>query len=498
MAAVHNFTAGQGGLWVQVNGPNTEPVYMGCHLVGDIDIPKGDTTPIYCKDPSGPNRYQIVGSLRGAAGAPSTTITASVTDVLDQLERANCPFTIYINMSKRGRSDVFANFDRMFMMTGVTVTNEGLSGLVAREPEDDTRSDQTFDVSGEEFLRLKEYSINRQSQSETSNFNDITFCNDQACRTTEDAAQESCELGFAVTDAATGSPSATANVMVTQNGGTWTASASDPFAAAEDISAVECFEFGRDTVRVIVARGTTDGSNPAEVAYSDDYGTTWVTADIGDPTPGDGYFIPTRHSLFALNRYNIWAGLDNGYIFESSDGGATWTAVESAVIHSGAWNAIRFTDDAVGWAGGAANVIAKTVDGGTSWSQVTGPSAEAANAVTVIEVLDRNRVWVGYDSGKLYYTIDGGTNWTERSFSGSGVGQIRDIKFFNENLGFLVSNNASPVGTVLWTVDGGFSWSALTTPTNAGINALYLCDKWNFFVAGEAQGGLGYIAKGSI
>lgn len=494
----HHFVAGEGGLWVQKDGPNTAPVFMGCHLVGDVDEPKGDVELIYCKDPSGPSRFRSVGSLQGAAGAPTTTITAAITDSLDELERVKCPFTLFINMSKRGRSDVFTNFDRMYILSESRITSAGLTGLVAREPEDQTRSDQTFDVSAEDLLRLKEFSINRQSQSEPSDFTDITFCNEQACRTAEYAAEEACELGFAVGQVEGGSPAATANVLVTTNGGTWAASGSDPFAAGEAISGVECFEFGRDTTRVIVSRGTTDLANPIEIAYSDDDGTTWVAVDIGSVTPGNGSYIPTRFSLFALDRNNIWAGTDDGYIFESNDGGATWAAIESAVIHSGAWNAIRFIDDSVGWAGGDANILAKTVDGGTSWSAVTGPTAENANNVTVIEVLDRNRVWVGYSSGRMYYTINGGTDWTERSFTGSGVGQVRDIRFWNDNLAFIIVNNASPLGTVLWTVDGGYSWSAITTPTNAGVNALYLCDEWNFFVCGQQQGGTGYIAKGSI
>lgn len=493
----HYFVSGEGALWIQRQGPNTQPLYLGCHQLGDVDEPEGDIELIYCKDRSGPSRFKVVASVQGAAGAITSTVTTSLTDEIDELERAKCAFTLFANMVQSGRPDVFSNFDRTFVFNDVRITSRGLTGLTARTPDDNVRSDMTFDISAEELLRLKLPTISRQSISETSNINDMSFCNDERCRTELNVAQEVCEVGFAVTDAPTGSPSASANVLYTSDGGTWAVTSSDPFAAAEDISGVECFDLGRDSIRAIVARGETDAGNPAEIAYTDDNGTTWTAVNVGSV---NGQYAPTRFSLYAADRNDIWLGTQDGYIYHSDDAGLSWTVQNAAVIHSGAWNAIRFApDDAdVGWAVGAANVIARTLDGGTSWGAITGPSAQAGVAANVVEVLDRNRVWVGYADGDLYYTLDGGTTWAARSFTGSGVGEVRDIRFLNESLGYLLTNNASPVGTVHWTIDGGYSWDALTTPTNVGLNVIRICDEWTAFFGGEAQGGTGYIAKATV
>jgi hypothetical protein len=62
----------------------------------------------------------------------------------------------------------------------------------------------------------------------------------------------------------------------------------------------------------------------------------------------------------------------------------------------------------------------------------------------------------------------------------------------------MIVNNASPVGRALWTINGGYTWSQLDLKTNSGYNSLFVCDEWNFFVAGEANGGLGYIAKVTV
>jgi len=489
----HPFVGGEGALFVQINGPNTQPAYLGCHQLGDVTEPSGDVTLLYCPDRTGPNKYVVIGSIKGAAGAPTTSITTNVTDEIDDLERVtNCALTLYVNMSKSGRKDVFTNADRTFVFANAIITSRGLSGLTSRNPDDNAQAEMTFDMTGEYLIRAFEPTISRQSITETSTINDVTFCNEATCRTSENVAQGVCEDGFAVTDAPTGSPSTTANVIYTTNGSTWTATAADPFAVTEDVIAVECFETGRDSIRVIVARGTTDAGSAAEVAYSDDSGATWTAVDVGAVT---GQYFPTRFSLFVYDRNNIWAGTDDGYIYISEDAGLTWTAQESGVINAGAWNAIKFADDSVGFAVGASNAMAKTTDGGTSWSAVTGPTAEAGNAAISLDVLDRNRVWVGYDSGTLYYTNDGGVNWSARSFTGSGVGEVRDVKFMNEYIGVLVTDNASPVGAIHRTIDGGYTWQALTTPTNVGLNAASICDAWNFYVVGEAQGGSGVILK---
>lgn len=485
----HTFLAGEMAVWIQRNGPNTEPVFGGCHAIGDVDHPEGDVELVYCPDESGPNKFKVVASIQGTPGAITFTITTDLTDEIDEMERVKCPFTVFVHASKRGRKDVFDNFDRTTIYTNVRVTNRGKSGLVARTPEDQGRVEQSYDVSAEEELDLKEPTITRQSISETNAINDISFCNDFACRTEDEIAQDACQEGFAVADAVA---YGTANVLYTSNGGTWAATA-DPFGADEHPIGVECFAFGRDTVRAIVSNGSTSGA-PAEVAFTDDNGVTWTPANV---SAGNTTFS-SRHALFALNQYHIWAALANGYIYHSADAGVTWDLQEAGVLTTAPWNAVRFVSSEVGWVVGNANEIARTIDGGTTWSAVVGPAGKAAVHIVALAVLDRNRAWIGFSDGTLYYTHDAGANWSQRSFPGSGVGEIRDIEFFNDSLGFMIVNNASPVGTVLWTINGGFSWSRLVANSNSGYNSIFICDEWNIFVAGEANGGTGYIAKATV
>jgi len=113
-------------------------------------------------------------------------------------------------------------------------------------------------------------------------------------------------------------------------------------------------------------------------------------------------------------------------------------------------------------------------------------------------VLDRNRMWVGYATGNMYYTRDGGETWTIRSFLGSGTGAVKAIKFVDDYVGYVVHNTAAPVGYVLFTFDGGYTWERLTSPTNSGYNAIFASDEWKFFLAGEANGASGFVAVGEV
>lgn len=488
----YHFKAGESALWYQ-HGPNTEPLYLGCHELGDIEAPEGDIELIFCPDPDQTDKFHVVGSVQQAAGAVTTEVTGDVTDELDELEKMFGTGTLFVNKIKKGRRDLFSNWDRTFILRNVRRTSRTLTAMAVKSQDDNARSEQTFALSAEELIAPMRLDLARQTISEVNAINDIVFCNQKTQRTDDSPAQDSCQVGFAATD-----PTAlgTANVLVTTDGATWTAAAADPFAADEVVIAVECFEPSRDIVRVIVAAGTTDADDPAKIAYSDDSGTSWTTVFIGTV---DGQFIPARNSLFVLDRGAMWVGMDDGYIYKSADAGLTWTAQEAGVINSGPWNAIHFANRNDGLAGGDNNEIARTVDGGSTWSAVTGPSGQTTDDIQAVWVLDKNRYWIAYNDGTIWFTLNAGVDWSQRSFTGSGTGSVRDIAWLNDLIGFLAHNDGSSDGTIHMTVDGGYSWERLTgTPVNNGFNKVVICELWKIFFCGEAESTLGFIGKGSV
>jgi len=489
------FIAGNGVLYVQVNGPNTKPEYLGCHDLGDIEEPEGEKTLQWCRDPSAPKKYRVTGSYKGAPGVITTSIVTTVQKTADWLEALSCPATLFANMVECGRMDVFENWIRSFILEGAEVSTRRLAKLVSRDPADEDESTQTFDIQAEALYRTLTLEVNRQAINETESLNDVIFCNDPKCADDCGIAQDYCQLGYAVGDAQAASPDDVADVLITEDGGEdgWPGTPADPFDAAMDIASVVCVEIGNGVSRVIVARGTTDAGH-MDIAYSDDGGDTWIGVEVGDV---DGQYATMGGTLFALDMYHIWLACTDGYIYFSDDGGITWVAQLSGTLGGGVdLNHIDFADDMFGVAVGETNVILFTDDGGDTWELIAGPVAQAGLDIVTVDVRDRYRWWIGYTTdGDLWYTEDSGATWHERDYPDSaGKVALKDVTFINDLVGFFVANTGT-VGTLYQTINGGFSWRALTTPTNGGLNAIWACNVNLAYIVGEDSGGTGVILK---
>lgn len=478
------------GLWVLPDGPNTQPRYLGCHGIATVTAPKGTNTLYYCKDPNSPNRYVVSAKTKGPPGLVTFTVETDVRQVRDYMEKLKCAAPVIATDVKVAPLKDFVNWERASVYLNADVTQKTRTNRVSKGDANDLQM-MSFDMEADAEIELLPLSAYRDTNvTETTALNHVFACNFDTCASEFGQAQEHCDTFYAVGDAVAGSAAGTADVWIVSDG-VWTAAAADPFATDEIIATGCCFPVGKETTRLLVFRGSTDPSNPAECAYSDDGGATWTTVNIGSD---NGEFVSNAHSVFALDQYNIWVGTDSGRIYFSANGGATWTAQDNAGIHSGAWNWIEFLDELNGFAGGAADVLAVTVDGGTTWTQLT--ATGNGGDILCGAVLDAKRAWVGTDDGELFYTLNGGTTWTERTgWTGSGTGDVKDVKFFGHLVGLMSHNNATPKGNFFFTKDGGFTWEAITTSANTGVNSLLMCSPWLAYAVGEVQGSTAFVAK---
>jgi hypothetical protein len=276
------YKAGEGALWIQPDGPNTTPQYLGCHGIGDIAKPRGDVTLLYCPDRKAAGRFIVSGSFQSAPGPVTAQVTTKVFSVADYLEGLNCPVSVYVAKMKTGRRDVFGNWERLWILADSIITTETLSNLMVMSPEEEGESMQAFDISALALVALWKVKGQRQSTSETEGLNDVSFLAEQVCNTANGPAQDSCQVGYAVGKTLAGSAANVANVLKTLSGGSsWAATSANPFSGGEAIAAVEVFKTTGTITRILVVRGTTDAGNPAEVAYSDNAGAAWTLANVG-------------------------------------------------------------------------------------------------------------------------------------------------------------------------------------------------------------------------
>lgn len=484
------FKSMEGIMWIQPDGPNTQPFVLGCHMLDSLSHDLGDNSPVYCPDLSGPNKYKPVDLVKNPPSLVDVSISGRLSAVADYLEDIKeCPATLFVNMSKFGEKSLFTSWDMTFIVPNFSKTSVDYSDLVGMDTNN--VSSQSVDGQGTEIIVVRRMTVNRQSTSQVTAINSIFSCDNVVCQSPFSTKQDKCGTLYAVSDAVSSSAVGTANVLYNSGSG-WTAFTNDPFDTDEHISAGLCFALDRDTTRVMVFRGVTDGSNPAELAYTDGGAAgTWTTVNIGST---NGEFISSPKAVYALDRNNIWVGTDVGRIYFSGDAGATWTVQEDAVIHTADWNWIHFIDSNTGYAAGEGDVIAKTTDGGTTWSQVT--ATGGGNNITAGFVHNARQLFVVDSGGEMYYSNDGGTTWTERSVAGvSGTGSWDDIQFFSELLGFASHRTTAPKSNLYMTRDGGYTWESLTTSTNTGLNKLFVCTAKLVYAVGEVQGSTGMIYK---
>lgn len=485
------FTADKGVIWLQPDGPNTIMQYLGCHDLGDLTEPRGDVTLTRCRDLSGPRKWRNSITAQGPPDLATFSITALVAATADYLETIDCPTPVYVHENDCGRFDIPLSYQRGWLFTWGHITQKGASNLAMRESVDP--SEMSFEFSSPPpVFRYFPLVLTRQVTTEAEALYDIIFCNTPRCLGACGPALDGCEEGFTV--AAAGA-AAIANVIATADGGTtWTATAADPFIADEDIISNTCFYIDADTVRWVVARGTTDLANPAEIAWSIDGGATWNTVNVGST---NGEFMQWTGALFSHDQRHIWTVTNLGNIYFSSDGAISWT--EQTTTNTNALNYIRFVDFNYGLAVGDTNTILFTSDGGEHWTTITGPAAKAADDALCCEILDANRWWVGYDDGTLYYTNDGGANWSERTVDTPtghvSTDRINDIHFFNDFFGAFVTQwtdgDTNTRASIHRTFNGGQDWEvyavadAFDTDSPTGLNSVWMCNPNLIYAVGH-------------
>ncbi len=328
---------------------------------------------------------------------------------------------------------------------------------------------------------------------ETEAITDLAFLESECmedCKAQEDAG----ENGYAVTEMLGGSPVNVANVWFTEDRGEgWAECSARPFIAAMTISSVVVAGI-KNGHRVIVANGTTQGGETAQIAYADVtvIGTTdWVTVNVGSV---NGQYI---NKLFLLDWLHIYAVTDDGYVYRSSDGGATWgTGVLTTAVNE-LWGikATGYGKRAGSvWVVGDSNTVYFSEDYGDSWSAITGPSG--ANLLALALCPD-GTIIVGDSAGNLYGSYDDGVSWTTLAAQGVTPTSIVALEAWGDTLIWVAVDIAGSEGRVLRSTDGGATfrlWS-LNLPDNSGLNTLAPIDANVVFTAGEPQDGTAFITR---
>ena len=198
-----------------------------------------------------------------------------------------------------------------------------------------------------------------------------------------------------------------------------------------------------------------------------------------DPYPGKRDDI-----VFATAKIGFYS-TGKGDFYRTEDGGATWTKRSSK---PGTFiRAVGFVDDAHGFIGNVGvgvypggtdtTPLYETRDGGTSWTPVD-LSGVSVEGICAIDILPVRRIYQGQlrtehivtaagrvgGPARMVRSSDGGKTWKAIAFD-VPIGMILDVKFLSPEVGFVSAGSSGDAeqseAVILKTVDGGAHWRAV-------------------------------------
>lgn len=179
----------------------------------------------------------------------------------------------------------------------------------------------------------------------------------------------------------------------------------------------------------------------------------WTTL----PIPGLGRF----DDIYFFSDSVGWAvGGNAGAIYQTVDGGSSWIRRHSSGNYL---RSIEFATPTLGFCGSLNSTFYKTTDGGITWTDIANTISPVPQGICGISAPSAEVVYgCGIWSSPAYVikSIDGGDTWTTIDLSGLASALV-DVHFINIDTGF-VSGMANPMsegGVILFTANGGKSWS---------------------------------------
>ena len=142
--------------------------------------------------------------------------------------------------------------------------------------------------------------------------------------------------------------------------------------------------------------------------------------------------------------------------------GAQWIIQPSGTAAE--FRGLHAVNDRVVWAAGRGGVVARTTDGGATWTADSIPGASSLFLIA-IRALDQRRAWVlgtafnGASAARIYRTDDGGKSW-RLQYENTTAGVFFDgIAFWNAKNGIAFGDPLEGRFTLLVTRDGGTHWT---------------------------------------
>lgn len=468
------------------NGANPQnvPSYEGLWKAGAVSFGQGDVTPIRIPDQNAYGKFTTVGTIPGEQDLPELPITARYTLQLSEMLRLvniGCTHDLQVHMGTCQNPQNFnGGWDKVLILETSRISNYSTTDLGALEPGDNAVVNEEVTWQGQLV-----YEVGKQTATELGGTTvnaevvAVAICDQAGCGGVCGAASDGCQNVFFIQIAGGVSPGLGASVVYTENGGSTVGSTViDSLAVGEAPNDAACVGDN-----LVIVSEDSESLHYADISDILDGTETWTEVTTG--------FVATKGPLaiWSLSSNETWIVGEGGYVYFTDDPTSGVEVQDAGVATTQDLNDVHAFDSEHVVAVGNSNAVVRTTDG-TTWGSKTGPAVGVALNCVWMKSVD---IWlVGSAAGRLYYTINGGDTWTEIGFSGNGAGQVDDIVFASESVGWMSHRTAAPVGRIFRTIDGGRSWvlspESGTMPDNDRINSIAACSP-NIAFGGGLGGG---------
>jgi photosystem II stability/assembly factor-like uncharacterized protein len=230
---------------------------------------------------------------------------------------------------------------------------------------------------------------------------------------------------------------------------------------------------------------------------SGDSGVTWVERPAAGPSPQTwSYVAISANGTYALASAGV-PGVATGYIYKSSDSGATWT--QTGAPQRNDWTSLTVSNDGATMYATAqtqySGPIYKSSNSGTTWTPV--PYSDKVLAFYNIACSSDGTKLIAGDYGGtgVWTSTDSGVHWTNNPsyFQGEQINTTGSTVSSNDGTKLAVVSNNS-----VWTSgDSGATWTQETTPNAANLRMACDGSGATLYVVGNGNGTTGmYIWKG--
>ncbi len=217
-----------------------------------------------------------------------------------------------------------------------------------------------------------------------------------------------------------------------------------------------------------------------------DGGATWSSQASCTSFSLTSVYFPDHQTGYIVGM-GSWEG---GITLKTTDSGTTWN-----IINSDIWSlrSVYFTDADIGFVigghfyyPGSHEVVRKTMDGGTTWTNDT--LSYGSGYLTSVYFTDSLNGFVAgafgmpLGGGGVYSTSDGGNYWSWQFIPV----YTSSVFFTSADTGYISGESSiNGYGTVVKTVNGGFSWSGNLVETQLSLNSVFFTHADTGYVAGN-------------